>query len=297
MNILRPEKFSLFILSLSVVMYTASCADDPTGAADSTTTEGDMSESGSASSSSTTTSNDSADATSSTSASGSGTATTGMETTGMETTGAETSTGESTTDAETDSSSDSTDDGEESGESDESGEETESGDTETESGTETDDDGTESSDTDDDTTESSETDGGDLQLGDPCEEDEECMAGLHCTEILENLDVCSECEIDRDCRPEPDDNEVCSPVFGNNSLIYMCVAPGSVEQDGYCAADSSGDKACRDYCVEANVPGAERGQYGVCGTCRPDQSDCPEDERCVAPKVSIFGATGSYCRP
>jgi hypothetical protein len=124
------------------------------------------------------------------------------------------------------------------------------------------------------------------ELGEGCETDAVCQAGLTCEELLDvagliQLSTCSECTMDSDCG-----TDLCSPTYdvANFKGEWACVAPGTVENGGGCDLDTTGDDACIGDCAEANVMGLVT--LGVCSDCDED-ADCAAGEVCLEPEIDL----------
>jgi hypothetical protein len=136
--------------------------------------------------------------------------------------------------------------------------------------------------------------------GEMCEEPEQCMEGLFCSQVVNTGGIipdkfCSECDTTADC----DMPQVCNPTFVPDLNMPMgqniCVDPGSVALDQFCDFEGDGNLACESgVCSIADVMGFI--MLGACGEC-DDDHPCPMGETCMPAMLDMgtFMVMGSRC--
>ena len=121
------------------------------------------------------------------------------------------------------------------------------------------------------------------EIGDPCEEDDDCVSGLDCLGYPDNANFTggycgsTECSSDSDCG----DDGICAEIFGEATCLREC-ADDLGCRGGYSCADFDGDNACapqcdsNSECVDLDYPTCDS-DTSICGAFTPDTSDDDAD--------------------
>lgn len=142
----------------------------------------------------------------------------------------------------------------------------------------------------------------DGSLGSPCSKKADCKDPLMCALVnmgdnTSETKTCSECAKHVDCPAEGKRNCVSRDTEDLPGYFNLCLEDGVRKSGEVCFPCETGNRECAEgHCVKVdNNDGVGDGIgdgsednfcIGVCGACSTD-ADCPDDSRCVAPKLNF----------